>query len=218
MRTPFRIIASLIFISSLALAQEVKVQQHMMLIEPTGTELNVNETMILEGSGTGKVQVAIPPEAGTPTVRNGTIAKTRTPGVFEITVPDLGPQTRVDFAWLIPFLVPETLKGRVLHRDGLVRFVFPKGVKASGPMLESNGVEPTTQASIFTLKGTSYAIEIDGAGTLRAARPPQESAEEGPTLDQIMPRLYSRKYEILGLTLAILAIGFALNYRASVKN
>jgi hypothetical protein len=195
-----------------------QVTQHMMLIEPTGVDLNVSETLIVTGGGRGRVRIAVPAAAGTPTARNGTLARTNTPGLFELSVPASAEDTRVDLSWSIPFAVPETLSGRILH-GGVVRLVFPKGVKVDSANLESNGVEPTTLASIFTLRSPDYKIEIDGAGSLRAQQPVSPSAEEdGPSIQQIYPRIYDRLYWILGLTLAILAAGFVLNYRKpSVK-
>jgi hypothetical protein len=201
------------FLLVVPLFAQSKVNQHMMLLESTGTDLNVNETLIVNGPG--KVQVAVPMDAGTPAVRGAALAPTRQPGVYELDVRGEGSELRVDLAWSMPFVVPETLSGRILH-DGPVRFVFPKDVSASGKAIESNGTEPTTLASIFTLKGRSYAIEINGAGSLRAQRP-AERQEDGPTIEQILPRIYGRLYWVLGLTFAILAIGFYLNFRAPVK-
>lgn len=205
-----RLLAGLFTLTAFAQPQ---VTQHMMLIEPTGVDLNVSETLIVAGGGRGRVRIAVPPAAGTPTVRNGTIAKTSTPGIFELSTPASAAEARVDVSWSMPFAVPETLSGRILH-PGVVRLVFPKGVKVSSANMESNGVEPTTQAAIFTLKSPDYKIEIDGAGSLRAAQPAAPAAvEDGPSIQQIKPRIYDRLYWILGLTLAILAVGFALNYR-----
>lgn len=204
-----RALAALIAVSALAQPQ---VTQHMMLLEPTGVDLNVNETLIISGGGRGRVRIAVPPAAGTPEVRHATISKTGTPGVFELSVPASAGETRVDLAWSIPFTVPETLSGRVLH-GGVVRLVFPKGVKVSSAHLESNGVEPTTQAAIFTLKSANYKIDIDGAGSLRAQPPAAPAADDGPSIQQIKPRIYDRLFWILGLVLAILAAGFVLNYR-----
>jgi hypothetical protein len=205
-----RLAAGLIALAAVA---QPRVTQHMMLIEPTGIDLHVSETLIISGEGRGRVRIAIPPAAGTPTVRNATITKTSTPGVFELSLPAAAQETRVDIAWSMPFAVPETLSGRVLH-GGVVRLVFPKGVKVSSANMESNGIEPTTQAAIFTLKSPEYKIEIDGAGSLRAEQPAAAAAEEdGPSIQQIKPRVYDRLYWILGLTLAILAAGFVLNYR-----
>jgi hypothetical protein len=211
-------IAVLTLLAVAAFAQP-QVTQHMMLIEPDGVELSVSETLIISsGGGRGRVRIAVPPAAGVPGVRNGTLSKTSTPGVFDLATEASASETRVDLSWSIPFAVPETLSGRILH-GGIVRLVFPKGVKVEGASLESNGVEPTTQASIFTLKTANYKIEIDGAGSLRAQQPPAESAsDDGPSIQQIKPRIYDRLFWILGLTLAILAAGFALNYRKPPVN
>lgn len=196
-----------------------KISQHMMLFEPTGIELHVSETLIVEGAGKGKVQIAVPADAGTPEIRNAQIQPTARPGIFDVTYDLKEPESRIDLSWSAPFVLPETLSGRILHTAGLVRLVFPSGVKVSGSMLESNGVEPNTQAAIYTLKGTAYRIEIDGAGSLRrqppAAAPPSE--EEAPSFEMVLPRVYDRLYWILGLVGGLLVIGFILNFRASVK-
>lgn len=211
----------LLLIAAAATAQP-KVAQHMILFEPTGTDLNVSETIIVDGSGKGTIQAYIPSEANTPQARNAQVTKTAKPGVFDVSFDAQGQETRIDLAWSMPFVLPETISGRVLHSEGAVRMVFPKGVTATGPMLESNGTEPTTQATIYTLKGTTYKIDINGAGSLRAQQPaeqppPSEGSDEGQSLDIILPRIYDKLYWILGLTLGILAIGFFLNFKASVK-
>ncbi len=203
----------------LSVMAQPKVSQHMMLFEPTGIELNVSETLIIEGTGKGKVQLAIPADAETPVARNGEIKKTGRPGIYELSFESNEPESRVDVMWTAPFILPETLSGRILHTASLVRMVFPSGVKVNAPMLESNGVEPNTQAEIYTLHGTTYKIEIDGAGSLRrqapAATPPSE--EEAPSFEIVLPRLYKQAYWIVGLISGLLIIGFILNYRASVK-
>jgi hypothetical protein len=208
--------AALLLIPALAFGQ-AKVTQHMMLLEPSGTDLAVSETLIVEGSG--KVQVYLPPDAELAGTRGGKAVKTGKLGVYDVTPEGTaGPESRVDVNWSMPFVSPETFNGRILHGGGPVRLVFPKGVTAKGAALESNGVEPTTQAQIYTLKFASFKIEITGAGKLRAQRPAAEEAgeDDGPRIEQIMPRLYDRLPWILGLTLGVLAIGFVLHFRARV--
>jgi hypothetical protein len=206
---------TLVIAGTAALAQ-TKVTQHMMLYEPTGTDINVAETLIIEGSG--KVQIVLPADAEVKTTRGGEVKKSAKPGIWDVTVKAEGPETRVDVNWTMPFITPEDISGRILHGGGPVRMVFPKGVKVTGAALEPNGTEPTTLASIFTLKGAAYKISLDGAGTLRAERPAEaEAPAEGPTIQQILPRFYDRLYWVLGLTFAILAAGFILNYRAQPK-
>ncbi|MCX6591333.1 MAG: hypothetical protein NTZ56_07390 [Acidobacteria bacterium] len=204
-------------IAGTAALGQTKVTQHMMLYEPTGTDLNVAETLIIEGSG--KVQIVLPADAEIKGTRGGEVKKSGKPGIWDVTVKAEGPETRVDVNWTMPFITPEDISGRILHGGGPVRMVFPKGVKVTGAALESNGTEPTTMASIFTLKGATYKISLDGAGTLRAERPAAaaEPEAEGPTIQQILPRFYDRLNWVLGLTFAILAAGFILNYRAQPK-
>lgn len=191
--------------------------QQMILFESTGTDLNVSETFMVQG-GT-KFQVSLPADATLAGTRGGTATKNTQAGLYDVTVAGQpGQEARFDINWTIPFVVPEELSGKVLH-TAPVRMVFPKGIKAAGSMLEANGTEPTTQASIYTLKGKTYKITIDGAGTLRSQAPQQQQPEEeqGPRIEQILPRIYDKKYLVLGLTIGILIIGFILNYRASVK-
>jgi len=201
---------------ALSIFAQDTVFQHMILFESSGTDLSVSETFMAEGGG--KFQVALPKDATLAGTRGGTAVKDARTGIYSVTVAgQQGQESRFDINWTMPFVVPEELSGRILH-SGPVRMVFPKDVKASGTMLESNGVEPTTQSSIYTLKGKTYKIMIDGAGTLRSQRPQgQPEEEQGPRIEQILPRIYDRKYLVLGLTAAILVIGFILNYRASIK-
>jgi hypothetical protein len=51
------------------------------------------------------------------------------------------------------------------------------------------------------------------AATLCAATAASAEEESGPSLDQILPRIYDSAYAILGLTFAVLALGFVLLYR-----
>lgn len=201
---------------ALSIFAQDTVFQHMILFESTGTDLNVSETFMVEGGG--KFQVALPKDATLVGTRGATAIKDARTGIYNVTAAgQQGEEARCDINWTISFVVPEELSGRILH-SGPVRMVFPKDVKASGTMLESNGIEPTTQASIYTLKGKTYKIMIDGAGTLRSQRPQRQPEEDqGPRIEQILPRIYDRKYLVLGLTAAILVIGFILNYRASIK-
>lgn len=200
-----------------AMAQ-AKVTQHMILVEPSGTDVAVSETLLVEGKGAFKVY--IPPGAELAPARGARVAKSGAAGTYDVTPEGDGPEIRVDLNWTMPFIVPETYSGRILHGGGPVRMVFPKGVTASSKSLESNGVEPTTQASIFSLKPnqTAFTVSVDGAGRLRRTEPAAEAAEDNaPSIEIILPRIYQRKYLILGLILGVLAVGFVLNFRAAAK-
>jgi hypothetical protein len=104
--------------------------------------------------------------------------------------------------------------GKSLQDGAPLRLVAPMGVTLTGAGLESLGQEPHTQASVYGVKGQEYKVEIQGTGTLRAA---QEAMEEdaGPSIEQILPRIYTKVYWIVGLGLGVLALGFILLYRRS---
>ena len=51
------------------------------------------------------------------------------------------------------------------------------------------------------------------AATLCVAAATSGEEESGPSLDQILPRIYGSVYPIVGLTFAVLALGFVLLYR-----
>jgi hypothetical protein len=202
----------------IALLAQAKVTQHMILVEPSGTDLAVSETLLVEGKGSFKV--FIPPDADLAPVRGARAVKSGAPGTYELTPEGDGPELRVDLNWTMPFVVPESWSGRILHGGGPVRMVFPKGVTATSAALEPNGVEPTTQASIFSVKAnvSAYKVSIDGAGQLRRNAPAEPAGEDNaPSIEIIQPRIYERKYVILGLILGVLAVGFVLNFRATAK-
>jgi hypothetical protein len=82
--------------------------------------------------------------------------------------------------------------------------------------LSDLGTEPRTQAHVFGLPGTTYKIAL--TGTAPAPEPGSPAAEEpdnGPVPEAVPPRIYGNAVPILGLALAILAVGFALLYRRS---
>jgi hypothetical protein len=100
-----------------------------------------------------------------------------------------------------------------------LRLVVPNGVTLKGDNLEANGQEPTTQAVIYTVKGSEFRVQVQGTGTL--ARD-DSSAEQGaaqedtgqPQIQEATPRLYDRMGLILGLTFGILLLGSILLWRS----
>ena len=67
---------------------------------------------------------------------------------------------------------------------------------------------------IYGVSGASYKIQLTGA----EAAPPSAAADQpessGPQIEQIMPRVYNKATLVLALALGILAVGFAMLYRA----
>jgi hypothetical protein len=85
--------------------------------------------------------------------------------------------------------------------------VAPLGVTLKGDGLQPPRQDPNTRASIYEVKGREYKVELEAAA---AGGGEQDS---GPSLDQILPRIYGSVYSILGLAFGVLALGFVLLYR-----
>jgi hypothetical protein len=105
--------------------------------------------------------------------------------------------------------------------------VAPQGVTLKGDAIEFSRQEPRTQAAIYTARKSSFEFEV--SGQMQASEVQGQSSEEannGPTIEQLMPKLFNQvegsagliqkvlavKW-ILLLALGILALGFTLLYR-----
>lgn len=216
---------------------EARVTQDMILIERSGDELLVSETVIFSNSGnvtlqkpdgslkvqlppgvTGPVRMRITAPQGMPITREP--SKGNQPNVWVANYPVKPGETRFDFSYSLPASGEATkFSGKVLHGGGPVRFVAPRGVTLESAALTNLGPEPRTQASVYELKGDTYSIDVTGAGELRAASAAAPEAQEGgedntPGIDLVKPRLYGRVEYVLALVFAMLAIGFVALYRA----
>ena len=224
-----------------AKAPGTKVTQHMILLEPSGTELVVNESVIFNNTGnvtysdpSGTLKAWIPSDVNTPvrlriTAPQGMpisreAEKGDKPNVYIVRYPIKPGETRIDLQYAMPAGSPAKYTSKVLHSGGPVRIVAPRGVKLVSESLTDLGPEPRTQATVYDLKGTEYAINIEGTGALREGSQQAEggsakaaSAEEDntPGIDLVKPRLYQRVYWIVGLTLVMMTIGLVLLYRTA---
>jgi len=210
---------------------KAKVTTHMILLEPNGADLSVNESVIFQNEGNtayydtarGTLRLAIP-DASAGKVRvmvsgpnsmpiERALEKTKTAGVYTVDFPVKPGETRFDLTYSMPLASPGKFEGKILH-DGPVRVVAPQGVTLTGDVKQL-GTEPQTQAGVFEVAGKAFSIGIEGTGSLRAAQGAVENEEEegGGGLQQIRPRVYLRFKEILALCLIALAAGFVLLYR-----
>ena len=79
------------------------------------------------------------------------------------------------------------------------------------------GEEPRSQAHIYGLAATSYKIKLTGTpAAATTADSGTADQDNGPQIEQIMPRLYNKAVPIILLALGVLAVGFALLYRSRI--
>lgn len=216
-------------------AGPARVAQHMVLLEPSGSQLNVSETYIFNNDGKttfnnpaegtlrfwmpaaakGIVQVNATAPGGMPVQRPA--EKTAKSGVYKVDFPIKPGETRIDLRYLVPFQDNGTFEGKVLYTgQGPTRLVAPNGVTLAGDGLQSLGAEPQSQAAIYEVKGDSYQVRIQGTGSLAAAQN-ADTQDSGPQIEQVMPKVWDNVRLILGLALGILALGFILLYRADAQ-
>jgi hypothetical protein len=209
-----------------------KVAQHMILVEPARGQLVVSESYIFRNAGKvtyddpagGTLKFFLPPATNGAVQVNATAPqsmpvpqaadKTSAPNVYKVGFPIKPGETRIDVNYVLPFTQPGTFEGKVLYKGGPTRLVAPSGVNVKGDGVKSLGQEPRTQATIYDVNGNDFKVEISGAGSLRQAEASEDSG--GSTIEEIPPRVYGNMKWILVLAFSILALGFALLYRARI--
>lgn len=204
-----------------------KVSQHFVLFESDGKELVITENFLWQNDGKttyndpdrGTLRVYVP-EAGMKTLEINATApqgmpirraaeKTSEANVYYIDFPIKPGESTIQLNYRMPFT--PAFEGRVLFkRGGPTSLIAPAGVQIKGQGLEPKGQEPRTQAAIFQTLAAAYKIEIEGTGALRT---PVAGGESEGGFSQVMPKVFERRYWVLGLSLAILALGFILLYR-----
>ncbi len=211
---------------------DAKITQHMLLLEPIEGKLTVTENIIYQNSGkttfndpAGSLRFYAPPESGgkirvMATAPGGMPVErianqTMTPNVYGVDFAIKPGESRFQFAYELPLGDPPVFKGKLLHKEGTTRLVAPRGVTLKGDGLSDLGREPATQAAIYNLGKQEFSVEITGSGSLREPSGGGGGEDEGPSIQEILPRLYNRLYLVLGLVGAILLVGFIMIYRNS---
>ncbi|MFB3776134.1 MAG: carboxypeptidase-like regulatory domain-containing protein [Bryobacteraceae bacterium] len=205
-----------------------KAVQDIVLLEPSANRLSIRETVIWQNGGkttysnpaSGTLRIHVPPEGkdslrvsvtppgGLPLEQSASAAGPQ--DVYKVDFPIKPGETSFEVSYQVPFSSPGVFSGRSLQKDAPLRLVVPHGVVLTGDGLESLGQEPQSQASIYGAKGPEYRVEIQGM----AVAPTGGGGEDSSSgLNQILPRVYDNAYTIVGLSLAILALGFVLLYR-----
>jgi hypothetical protein len=209
---------------------EAKVSQHMLILEPGGTELSVSEGYIWQNSGKttfnnpdgGTLRFYAPPQAkgievnctapqGMPIRRAPQPAGQ--PNVYMVDFPIKPGESTIELKYTMPFTSPGTFEGKSLYKGGPTSVIAPSGVQIKGEGLESRGQEPRTKATIYQTTAADYKLEIEGTGSLQSAQG-ADSDQGGPPIQFVLPKIYTKLTWILSLAFGILALGFVLLYRS----
>jgi hypothetical protein len=201
-----------------------KVAKHMILFDPGGGQMVVNETYLCDNDGKttwndpdrGTVRFYLPAGAGGKVAADATppgglpigvpVDKTSTPDVYAVDVAVKPGETRVDVSYTVPYTEGAAYEGKIVSKDENTYLIAPSGMTFQGENLNDLGLEPRTQDHIYGLTGTAYKIVL----TAEAA-----DSDSGPRIEAIMPRIYGKAKLILALALGVLALGLALLYRAA---
>ncbi|MCP5111309.1 MAG: hypothetical protein GY953_10780, partial [bacterium] len=182
-----------------------KVTQHMVLIEPMGDILHVNESVVFHNEGNttyndltnGTLRVYLPPEIegtarvmvtgpqGVPLERSA--SATDRENIYQIDYAVKPGETHFDVTYVVPVSDPAVFRGKALHGGGPIRLVAPEGVTFTGENVNQIGEHPTSHAVIYDVAAEEYSFTIEGAGRLQA---PEAQPSGGAGIQQINPRIY----------------------------
>jgi hypothetical protein len=209
-----------------------KVAKHMILLEPTGGQVQVSETYLFTNAGKaawndpdgGTLKFFLPEGGSKPDVKatapggmplGAPVNKTSKPDVMAVDFPIKPGDTRIDVSYSAPYTEGADYSGKVISKDENTYLIVPNGVTMEGVGLNDLGSEPRTQAHIYGLTSNSYKVKLTGSAAAAPADASGDASDDsGPRIEQIMPRVNSKTVPILAAALGILALGFALLYRS----
>ena len=215
-----------------------RVTQHMMLIEPSASSIAVSENVIVQNDSTttysnppvGSLRFFLPPAAngqvkveaqgpqGMPLPRAA--ERTETEGIYKVDYAIKPGETQFEVDYALPAGSPFTFRGEVVNVKGMpsgpLHLIVPAGVTLAGKDIQSVGTEPKTQANIYTVIAPgAFSAEIAGVGALRTPEPTQPDQSDSPQVTEGQPQIYRHMGWLLGLALAILAVGLVFLYTNS---
>jgi hypothetical protein len=219
---------------------DARISERMVLVEPSSSQIAISETTIVENNSkttynnsslgglvfflppaaNGQVRVNVQGPQGMPLPRAA--ERTAEKDVYKVDFPIKPGQTEFEVSYVLPAGSPFTFRSRVMSVKGMaagpLRLIAPAGVSLTGGDVQRVGVEPKTQATIYTVVASgNYSAQITGTGALH--QPGAEATEpdnsDQPQVTQGMPRLYQHLGWLLGLAFATLAIGLLVLYRSS---
>ncbi len=210
--------------------QKAQIGHHFLVFQPSGGQMTVSEGYIFNNPGqttwhdpdAGTLRFYLPPAAKgivqvSATAPNGmpvqrTAEKTAKPNIYKVDFPIKPGETRFELTYIVPYQDGGAFESKVVDpMQGPTYLVAPEGVTLKGADLGEPRQEPQSKAAIYAVNKPEIKVELAGALSETAAEA-QESS--GPEIEQIRPKVWDKAIPILALTLGILALGFALLYRA----
>ena len=206
------------------------VEQHMLLLEPDGQNVNVSESFVFKNDG--KVTFNDPdkgtlrfwiPKAGQEKAEVNVLSpgsvpvrrapqKTTDPNVMKLDFPVLPGESRVDISYTMAFTSPGDFDLKTFYKGNSTKLVSPVGVTMTGDGLKNLGQEPRTKATIYGVDAPAVTIHIAGTGAL--SREQNDTSDSGGgsqgTLMQILPRLYQSADPSGGFPVAIASVKWIL--------
>ncbi len=207
---------------------------HVVILEPGGSEMVVNESFIFNNIGTpprafrnperGTVRFLLPSEAkgivqvmtsgpaGVPV--KGTAEPTGEGNTYKVDSPIKPGENRVDITYLMPHASGDVFRGELLYDGVATRIAAPDSVVVEGEALSSLGQEPRTKAMLYeTPPVREYAVTVTGQGRLAPERAAGGGRGDGGgggggTLRVAAAPIETELMWILALTGCIFAVGF----------
>jgi len=208
-----------------------RVVSHILVFQPSGDRMTVAEVFDFRNNGTttyndpdgGTLKFYLPPAAGgvakvqaaapqgMPIERAA--EKTKQADIYKVDFAIKPGDTSFQVTYQVPYTSGDVFEGKVVPpSEEPTMLGVPPGITLSGDGLESKGVEPRNQISVFSVKGTDFKVQISGTATVAADA---EASDNSPQLEEVAPRILQQNMKwILALALAILALGFIVLYRA----
>jgi hypothetical protein len=216
--------------------QALKPRGHILIFEPGAGEMVVNENFAFLNDSqpprtfrdpeNGSLRFYLPPEAkGIVQVRTagpqrmplrGVATATGEANIYKVDFPLKPGDNSIDLTYLVPFSDGAEFEGRVLYEGLDARVAAPAGVSVEGEGLLPLGEEPRTKASIYELAAAAtIRVKISGQGRLAGSAGGGAGAGEasgGNPVKIADAPVAKELYWILGLTAAVLVVGFVYLY------
>jgi Carboxypeptidase regulatory-like domain len=217
-----------------------RIAQRMLLLEPSLSRINVNETVIVQNGGNttfnndtlGAIHFYLPPAAngqvrisargpqGMPLPRSA--EKTEQNDIFKVQFPVKPGETEFQIAYVLPVGSPFTFEGQVVNINGMaagpLRLIAPSGVTLAGTDIQQVGTEPTTQASIYNVVSANhFTVNITGTGALHNTGESGSSSSDSPQVTESRPQIYNHLTLLIVLAFSILGVGLIMLFKKGTE-